>query len=96
MNDPMPNLTLANAKAYTENMIREIEKALITEIEKIEGKVPSKRQMAKHGVQRFDKVTGFTEYLWKGRLIVTMKPGQVNVEGRRGTMLEINQIVETK
>lgn len=82
-----------NAKAFTQNLIHEIEEALICEIEKIEGKVPSKKQMSKHGVQRFDKKTGETCYLWKGNLIVTVKPNQLE-NGKRGTMLVINKTVE--
>lgn len=83
-----------NARAFTENLLHEVETALVAEIEKIEGKLPSPRQMAKHGVQRFDQKTGETYYYWKKALILTIKPNQVDAEGRRGTMLEINQIVE--
>lgn len=91
-----PNKTdYDNAKAFTQNLLNEIETALICEIEKIEGKVPSKKQMSKHGVQRFDKKTGETYYLWKGNLIVTVKPNQLE-DGRRGTMLVINKMAETK
>lgn len=83
----------ANAKAFTENMIHEIESVLLGEIEKLEGKVPSMRQLQKHGVERFDKTTGFTHYLYKDILLVTVKPNQLK-DGKRGTVLEVRQIVE--
>lgn len=85
-----------NAKLYTQHLIHEVEQALMGEIEKLEGKVPTKRQLTKHGVQRFDKKTGETHYLWKDILLITIKPNQCDAEGRRGTLLVIHSIVEPK
>jgi hypothetical protein len=82
-----------NAKAFLNHQISEIESALICEIEKIEGKVPAPKELSRFGIQRFDKVTGFTHYLWKDVLLLTVKPNQCR-DGKRGTLLEIHKVIE--
>ena len=67
------------------------------EIEKLEGKVPSTRQIAKHGTQKLIDKAGTTQYYWKGVLLLTVKPNQLDPKsGQRGTLLEINQVIEPK
>lgn len=83
---------LEAAKAYTTQVIHEIEKALIGEIEKIEGKVPTPDEMQKHGRCLIDKRTMANTYYWRDKLIVTARPGvQKNGSRQRGTMIEVHK-----
>ena len=79
---------IERAKLYTTHLIHEIETALIGEIEKLEGKVPTNEELAKYGTQVLHQDLSM-EYKWKGNLIVRVKPAQTNAEGQRGVMLEI-------
>lgn len=79
---------IAKAKLYTEHVMHETEDALIGEIEKVEGKVPSNEEIAQFGVQRLNKDMSM-DYCWKGKLVIKVKPGQTNEKGERGVLIEV-------
>lgn len=81
---------LERAKAYTEHVVHEVETALIAEIEKMEGRVPANWEINKYGRQVLNKDMSM-DYYWRGVLLVSVKPHQVNEEGQRGTNLIIHK-----
>lgn len=87
--------SLEKAAHYMTHVVHEIEKELIEEIEKIEGKVPLPIEIAKYGVCRMSK-DGSMQFVWRGMPIVTAKPNQVNEDGVRGTQLIIHKRPDRK
>lgn len=85
-----PEEVLLAAKNFSTSLVHEIESALIGEIEKIEGKVPLPIELMEHGSCRMDGVTGDQQFFWKGRLLVTVKVGQVQ-DGRKGVLIEVHR-----
>lgn len=77
------------AAHWTQHLFHMIEKELIGEIEKIEGKVPGRKLIKKFGRMVLHK-DGSADYTWKSMLIVKVKPNQIK-DGQRGMMLEIVQ-----
>jgi hypothetical protein len=57
-------------QAYSRECARQIELALVTRIEEIEGRVPSNEEIAKYGIKQYETRSGKVEYHWKGIPIV--------------------------
>lgn len=81
---------LEKAAAYATYVLHEIEQAVIGEVEKIEGHVPSHEELTQHGRHMIHKDMS-QDFYWKGIFLVSMNPNAVNDEGQRGTKLVIHQ-----
>ena len=83
------------AKNYSNVLVHETEKALIGEVEKIEGKVPLPIEIMEHGTCRMDAVTGKQDYFWKGILLVSVEVG-IEEDGVKGSRIVVHTQPERK
>jgi hypothetical protein len=92
-NQPMTKeQTLEAAKIYTTLAIHETEKALIAEIEKMDGRVPSGVELTQYGRHVFHPIDLSSDYFYKGIHLVSVKPRVIDEKtGRLGTRIVIHQ-----
>lgn len=92
-NQPMTKeQTLEAAKIYTTQVVHETEQALIAEIEKMDGRVPSGVELAQYGRHVFHQSDLSSDYFYKGIHLVSVKPHQVDEKtGRLGTRIVVHQ-----
>jgi hypothetical protein len=92
-NQPMTKeQTLEACRIYTTQVIHETEKALIAEIEKMDGRVPSGVELTQYGRHVFHPDDLSSDYFYKGIHLVSVKPHALDEKtGRLGTRIIVHQ-----
>jgi hypothetical protein len=83
---------IQRAALYQTHVVNEIEQAIVGELEKIEGRIPTNTELADYGRKHIDPKSLTMKFSWKGILLVEAIPMQVDENGQRGTKLVIHQM----
>ena len=79
---------------YVEYCLSEVERVVVEEIEKREGRAMNPEEINRFGVRRLNPDKSMS-WIWRGVLLVTMTP-DYEKDGKKGTHLEIHRWPEKK
>lgn len=68
---------------YGEMIRATVERTCLKRIEEIEGRVPSREEIAQHGEMQLTPESGIVTYLWKNQVICEYVPAGYTLDGRR-------------